>query len=186
MKNLFSTVTFAAIFLAFAVTGVQANQVKKSKSNVSNNKVNQTAGEVCDDGNSNSDDCKKANKDYTTDPYVEGKSQIAIPSGLTSSAAAEKATEKADVGSIRAGIQNREASTPSVSEVVVTKHMDVATVECPPGTVPSGSAGCVPAIPASADHAINEKGLPGGSGSDPKKPKGEPKKMPLPQEGPQP
>ena len=71
MKNLFSRMTFAVIFLGFAITGVQANQVKKSKSNVSNNKTNSTKGEVCDDGNSNDADCVKANKDYATDPYVE-------------------------------------------------------------------------------------------------------------------
>ena len=94
MKTKFYAAIMAAVFFGVAVTNASANQVKKSKSNVSNNrasaadtlrdhdsdgdgvptaaaKVNATAGEVCDDGNGNAEDCHKAKKDYTTDPYVE-------------------------------------------------------------------------------------------------------------------
>lgn len=39
MKNTFSLVTSVVLFLAFAIDNTQANQVKRSKSNISNNRA---------------------------------------------------------------------------------------------------------------------------------------------------
>lgn len=54
-------------------------------------------------------------------------------------------------------------NAPPVSGVAPeTPDSGSAMIECPSGTVPSGSAGCVPITPTTDDMAINEKGLPGG------------------------
>ncbi len=179
MKNSIATLT--TLFLSFSITNIPAADAVKgktaqvSRSNIANNKtVSDPKDDDCD-GRTDSPDCLAAHevkspRDAASGqatgkrmhkPLVVTKELDKSTPLLSKDAGAPPSTEQSPAAA-------REASAPSISEVVVTKPSDMA-VECPPGTVPSGSAGCVPATPESQDMAINEKGLPGGTTKKEKK-----------------
>ena len=134
MKNPFSPAILATLFLAFALTGIQAADAVKSKStpvtrsNISNNKgVSDPKDDDCD-GRSDAPDCKKtANKDYTTDPYVE-TTQRDQNSGLSTGKHTTAATLKADkslnsgTGTIKGGDRSRPSDAPLTMDVKLPKQ----------------------------------------------------------------